>query len=79
MTYLTKGDETDVWLTERGCWRRVQSEGVPTANASCPKCGLSASLSDHDIAENGQVSPSLVCPGETCDFHDNVTLVGWGK
>lgn len=32
---------------------------------------------DHDIAPDGRVSPSVVCPFEGCDFHDHVVLEGW--
>lgn len=42
---------------------------------TCPGCGLKASL-DHDVADDGKVSPSLDCP--ECEFHAHVTLAGWG-
>ncbi len=54
-----------------------------TASMACPD-GHVASLSGHTIrsdgvveSELGLVNPSVVCPKESCDFHDNVRLVGW--
>ena len=43
----------------------------------CPR-GHVASL-DHDIAADGAVSPSAVCPGDRmpCDFHEFIRLEGW--
>ena len=55
---------------------------------NCPKCGNAAALDGHTIAEDGTVSPSVVCPfkvktkenlEEPCGFHDHVRLSGWGK
>ena len=43
----------------------------------CPKCGKIGSVGGHDIAEDGKVSPSLVCPREGCDFHEIVMLEDW--
>lgn len=40
----------------------------------CPGCGIEAKL-DHDVADDGKVSPSLDCP--SCDFHTYVVLEGW--
>lgn len=34
-------------------------------------------LVDHDIDENGVVTPSVVCSEHGCNFHDYVKLVGW--
>jgi len=42
----------------------------------CPECGFKAAL-DHDIAEDGTVTPSLVCPNQNCDFHEFVKLRDW--
>lgn len=69
----------DIRLTKRGAWRPVRRDGLLTANVSCPNCGLVASLSDHEIVESGDVDPSLVCPGDQCDFHSFVTLSDWGS
>jgi hypothetical protein len=31
----------------------------------------------HEIAADGKVSPSAVCPEDECDFHEFVRLTGW--
>ena len=36
-------------------------------------------LTDHDIAADGTVTPSVVCTEEDCGFHDWVKLVGWER
>ena len=41
----------------------------------CPK-GHIGQL-DHTIAEDGTVSPSVVCPESGCGFHEYVRLEGW--
>ena len=66
----------DIWLDCPGTWQRAGGDGVRTAIVSCPKCGGSVSLSRHEIAQDGSVSPSLVCPYD-CDFHEFVKLEGW--
>lgn len=67
----------DVWLSVPGTYRRGKADGRFTATMSCPKCGRPASLFWHEIAANGDVSPSLVCPHDGCDYHAYVTLDGW--
>ena len=42
----------------------------------CPN-GHHSFLADHQIASNGIVSPSCVCPWDGCGFHEYVTLVDW--
>lgn len=32
---------------------------------------------DHTVAEDGTVSPSVVCPYDGCDFHEFVRLLDW--
>lgn len=67
----------DTW-TEKGVWRGARRDGGPrTANLSCMGCGQPASLTGHEIASDGTVTPSVVCPYEDCDFHDYVRLIGW--
>lgn len=60
-----------------GVWKGGRFPSGRTAIISCPKCGFSASLRDHSIDDNGDVNPSLVCPGEGCGFHEWITLAGW--
>ena len=67
----------DVWLEEPGTYRAARLDGRRTATMSCPRCGRPASLSGHEIAASGEVSPSVVCPHEPCGFHEFVTLEGW--
>lgn len=41
----------------------------------CPKCGKYARLSaGHMIDSNGNVSPSVVCFNDECDFHEYIKL-----
>ncbi len=44
--------------------------------ATCAK-GHTANLSDHSVAQDGIVTPSVVCPTEGCHWHENVQLEGW--
>lgn len=66
-------------LESSGTWARAQGSGKLTALVRCPECRRIASLSGHDIREDGIVHPSLVCPYDDCDFHEYVTLDGWSK
>ncbi len=54
---------------------RLESGGA-TAMMACSN-GHVASLSDHEIAADGSVTPSVVCPETGCDFHEYVKLNGW--
>lgn len=74
MMLIPKGDET-----QKGTWigGRRSGDNRPTALISCPNCGQFMSLSQHTIAENGEVTPSLVCPHYGCDFHEHITLENW--
>jgi hypothetical protein len=75
---IHRADPEDIWLKKPGVWRPAKIENDKrTATVSCPKCGKSASLSDHEIAADGAVTPSLVCPHEPCTFHEFVKLEGW--
>lgn len=61
-------------LIKRENWTRVTIDGKVTARVKCPGCGMMFAL-DHDIAKDGTVTPSLVCP--VCDHHSIVKLEGW--
>ena len=65
-------------IGQKGPWWCVihEPEGTKGAVVCCP-CGQKAYLSDHTIADDGTVSPSLACPADGCDFHENVKLEGW--
>lgn len=62
-------------IIRRGQWKQVVIDGQITARMACPGCGMWFAL-DHTISEDGQVTPSLVCPMD-CGFHDHVQLEGW--
>ena len=58
-------------------WKGLKlSHGGRSASVTCTN-GHTATLTDHTIAEDGTVSPSLVCPYEGCEFHEYVKLEGW--
>lgn len=62
---------------DKGSWQGgITYAGIKTALISCPKCGQIASLSYHEIDDNGFVSPSVVCPNE-CGFHEYIQLSLW--
>lgn len=54
-----------------------QGEPRKSATIHCPKCACEGSLRNHEIAADGTVTPSCVCPYSPCDFHEMVKLVGW--
>ena len=61
----------------KGLWSVAVTGYVkPGVLVSCPKCGCVALL-DHEVAADGTVKPSVVCPKEGCGFHDSVRLIGW--
>lgn len=41
--------------------------------------GHGLALEKHAIADDGTVTPSVVCPIEGCGFHEWVKLEGWGS
>lgn len=57
-------------------WKGGKAWNGKTALVTCSN-GHTATLSDHVIADDGTVSPSLVCPYAGCDFHEFVRLDGW--
>ena len=64
-----------------GTWRGFNRDGHRAAYFRCPKCEFRAGLghdSNHAIAIDGAVSPSVVCDGDGCDFHEYIRLDGWG-
>ncbi len=66
----------DSW-TQRGVWKGGRLDGKRTATVSCPECGRACSLSQHEIDAEGNVSPSVVCPYDDCDWHVWIRLEGW--
>jgi len=59
-------------------WSKICFGGILTgkAIAYCPNCGSPLNLLHHQIADDGTVSPAVIC-GWKNDFHDNVRLEGW--
>lgn len=56
-------------------WRRLKlASGEISATVVCAR-GHVGSLEDHGIAQDGSVSPSLVC--SECEWHEYVRLEGW--
>lgn len=57
-------------------WKGLQTPDGKSASVTCSN-GHTATLTDHEIAADGTVTPSLVCPYDGCDFHEMVVLEGW--
>lgn len=55
-----------------GPWWALTGE---TVTVCCP--AGHTGLLDHDVAADGTVTPSLVCPGDGCTWHVNARLEGW--
>jgi hypothetical protein len=74
---FTRAPAGETW-PDKGQWQRVAMEdGSATARISCPKCGY-IGLLDHEIADDGCVTPSIVCPNKDCDAHVGpAILMGW--
>ncbi|GAF75621.1 unnamed protein product [marine sediment metagenome] len=68
MRIFTKG-------REKGQWWGLDWGTKRTATIVCPDCGFTAVVR-HDIADDGTVTPSVVCP-EDCGFHEMIKLEGW--
>jgi hypothetical protein len=56
------------------CWDIYKGSGQ--VDFRCPN-GHIGVLDDHTIADDGAVSPSVVCPRKGCAFHENIILDGW--
>jgi len=60
-----------------GTWKGLKLQGGQrSATVTCPVCGQTCTLIDHQIDPDGTVSPSLVCPYD-CGFHEFIKLEGW--
>ena len=70
-------DTGAMWEPDPLSWRGLRdTDGRRSATMTC-RNGHGAALTDHEIAANGDVSPSVVCPHPGCTFHAWVTLVKW--
>ena len=74
MRELSKDSSDDITMST-GTWRGTFPD-AKSVRVSCPGCG-SAGYLNHDVAADGTVTPSLVCPHSVCGFHEYVRLVGW--
>lgn len=72
MRVIPRGDIDN----KQGVWEAVRTPKALVAMMSCPECGKTSVLSGHEIAEDGNVTPSVVCP-HACKFHEYVQLEGW--
>lgn len=71
-------DESGPAWRETG-WRGLkpgEEGGKRSAWFKCPN-GHLGTLTLHDIAPDGVVSPSVGCPFSGCMFHDHIKLIGW--
>ena len=59
-----------------GSWNYFAVEGALKVSFTCPYCKSLAVL-DHKVGMDGTVSPSVVCPNDRCDFHQNIFLADW--
>ena len=57
-------------------WVEIMGANGKTAYLKCPN-GHAAGLWDHEVADDGTVSPSVGCPEDGCNFHEFVKLIGW--
>lgn len=57
-------------------WAPLLGGAKKSATLWCPQ-GHMGSLEGHDIAPDGTVTPSVVCPEKACDWHKYVRLLGW--
>ena len=59
-------------------WKHLTTPTGPSASMRCTN-GHDGILTDHTIAEDGKVDPSVVCDAKGCGFHEQVRLIGWPR
>lgn len=64
-------------LGTKGEWDRSFARGKPRVVVCCPGCGTVLGVEMHEIAPDGTISPSCMCPINGCEFHDTVKLEDW--
>jgi hypothetical protein len=71
------------WINSR---LGVEAGDAAVVSVKCPHCARASSLrivdtdgtaEGHDIASDGTVSPSVVCPYPDCAWHTFVRLADW--
>ena len=62
----------------KGEWAMVTLDGKTEPLLSCPGCGTKSFMSNHEIANDGSVTPSVGCPIDLECYHEvGVVLEGW--
>lgn len=57
-------------------WQATFHPGGWSVDLRCPS-GHIGGLGGHEIAADGKVTPSVICPHEGCGWHVSVRLMGW--
>jgi hypothetical protein len=73
---ITLPHETDSPGSFPPYWRLLRAGENLSATLVCPQ-GHRGSLLEHDISDDGVVTPSCVCPFDGCTWHEIVRLDGW--
>ena len=58
---------------EKGVYQPPTKPNPERIDISCPQCGTPTET-DHEISEDGTVTPSLLCD---CGWHEFAKLAGW--
>ena len=58
----------------RPSWGIAYRDKKPIPSFLCT-CGMRGALFDHDVGDDGKVTPSVV--HEECGFHDHIKLEHW--
>jgi len=83
---IPRSHTTDRALLPPGHWRaRDMGDGLWIVVVCCPRCERRATLHKsvgfpdrgHQVAEDGTVTPSIVCPSSDCDWHVWGRLLCW--
>ena len=74
---LSEKHDSEVIEIPRDQWKKLYTSDGVSATMHCPECLERSSLYDHEIDEDGTVKPSVVCPRDSCSFHDHVRLLDW--
>lgn len=66
-------------LGEIEAWKAENRERLPdTTNVVCGN-GHAGLIDEHVIADDGTVSPSVVCTEENCGWHEHIQLDRWSE
>lgn len=71
MYLIKKGNQSE---QAAGTWWNTTGSSIVVR---CPQCSKIAVVGSHEVAIDGTVTPSLVCPTEGCGFHEWVKLEEW--